>query len=438
MQIDRRLFAQFDWVLLALSLSIPCVGLVVLYSAGYDPDAPPIFSWIPASIPSPTFVKQVGFILIGILVMVIGMLVPLGTVYRYSYLFYFLGVVSLVAVLKLGFSSHGSTRWLSLGFVNVQPAEIMKFAVVLALGRFLSKSPPPFRKYGRIEILLLPFLLAWVCWEWVWGLAEIDTFYKVLALGLVLGLFFVALRAEPTRSGYGLNGFFPFLVIIGLPMGLIIAQPDLGTALTVGAGGVLMILFMGVRWHSLLVLVFILVAVIKPAYDHLHPYQQARVRVLFDTSADPSDEGYQLAQSKIAIGSGQLTGKGFLKGTQTQLEFVPENTTDFIFAVLAEEWGFIGAILVLALYLSLITRILYVSARSRELFPALVAFGIAGLFFFHSVVNIGMVIGILPVVGLPLPLFSYGGSSTLSAMFMLGVVQGIAVRRFSFVTPRAG
>jgi rod shape determining protein RodA len=172
-----------------------------------------------------------------------------------------------------------------------------------------------------------------------------------------------------------------------------------------------------------------------PAWEMLHDYQQRRILVLLDPESDPRGSGYHITQSKIAVGSGELFGKGYRQGTQTQLEFLPEHTTDFVFSVLAEEWGFVGCVTLLGLFFGLFASMLRIAGRARDMFACLVAFGITAQVFAHVVINIGMVIGLLPVVGIPLPLVSYGGSSMLSIMFGLGIVQGIGMRRLQF---RAG
>ena len=377
MLIDRRLIKQFDWPLFFLSVAIPCLGLIVLYSAGYSDNATPVFDWVPAEIKSPAFVKQSLFIGGGIIAMLVAMSIPPEKFHTYAYFLYLLGVGLLVAVLVAGIVSHGSRRWLSLGGFTLQPSELMKFSLIIALARYLSSHPPGVDGYG-FKQLIMP------------------------------------------------------LIIIFLPMGLIMKQPDLGTALSVGAIGLMMVLFMGVRLKTLGIIALTGLGAIYPAWLSLHDYQKRRVMALINPDADPLGSGYHIIQSKIAVGSGGFFGKGFMQGTQTQLEFLPEHTTDFVFSVLAEEWGFIGALIVLSGYFLFLYKILSVSVKTRDFFASLVAFGIASSFFFHIIVNVGMVIGILPVVGLPLPLFSYGGSSILSTMFAIGIVQGITMRRLFF------
>ncbi|NLF24083.1 MAG: rod shape-determining protein RodA, partial [Deltaproteobacteria bacterium] len=236
----------------------------------------------------------------------------------------------------------------------------------------------------------------------------------------------------PPLGGYGFRDLVvPFLLCV-LPMGLIMRQHDLGTALSVGAVGFGMILFMGIRLKALVIMAVFVVVTALPIWGVLKPYQQRRVLALFNPEADPLGSGYHIIQSKIAVGSGGLFGKGYLAGTQSQLEFLPEHTTDFVFSVLAEEWGFVGAMVLLLVYFCFLYRMLRSVEKSKDLFSGLVVFGVALLLFFHMVVNIGMVIGILPVVGIPLLLVSYGGSSVVTTMFMVGLVLGLNMRRLSF------
>ncbi len=380
MKIDRHLLRQFDWILFGLTLLIPCAGLVVLYSAGMDLDGPQkIFSWLSFEFSSPSFARQVIFIGFGLLVMAVALAIPTQWLYKLAIPGYVLGVLLLVAVELIGVTAKGSQRWLSLGPVTFQPSEMMKFAMIFCLARYLSRATPP-------------------------------------------------------PGGYGFFGLIVPFLIFGVPMVLIVMQPDLGTAMAIGAVGFSMVLFLGIRPKALIAMVLGFVLAVVPAWNFvLHDYQKRRVMVLFDPDADPLGSGYHIIQSKIAVGSGGFLGKGFMKGTQTQLEFLPEHTTDFIFSVLGEEWGFVGSLMVVCLYALLIYRMLRVVMRSKETFAALVIFGICAHVFFNSIINIGMVIGLLPVVGIPLPLFSYGGTSLASTMFAIGLVLGVGMRRLQYL-----
>ncbi len=379
MWIDRRLVKQFDWILLALTLTIPIFGLVVLYSAGYDAEWGGVsLFWWPWQIQSQAFLRQFIFLAGGIVAIVVGVSLSPNFLNRVIYFLYFGCIILLVLVDLFGTVVNGSQRWLSVGGLNIQPAEITKLAVILTLGRYISRNPPKSGGY-KFKELIAPFLL--------------------------------------------------FLI----PTGLILKQPDLGTAMVVCSVGFAMVLFAGIRVKVLLILLISGIIAVVPAWHMLHDYQKRRILVLVDPDIDPKGSGYHINQSKIAVGSGEFAGKGFMKGTQTQLEFLPEHTTDFIFSVLAEEWGFVGCMVVLALYMAFLMRIVSVIARSKELFLGMVIFGIGSQIFIHTVVNVGMVIGLLPVVGIPLPLFSYGGSSVLSCMFAIGLVLGLDMRRLVFV-----
>ncbi len=381
MSVRKIVGVTFDWQLLFVTLLIPSLGLGILYSAGYDPDLKiDLFSLNSIIIKSHVFLKQLLFFGAAFVAMLITMLIPTRFWHRYAYLFYFGALLLLSAVLVYGTISNGSRRWLSLGAFNLQPSELIKVCVILVMARYLSKTPPRHGLYSLTELIV------------------------------------------------------PALIFL-LPMLLIFVQPDLGTALSVGAIGGAMVLFMGVRKKILIAFALLAVVGVGVAWNSfLLPYQKDRIRVLFDPESDPQGKGWQITQSKIAVGSGELFGKGYLQGSQAQLEFLPERTTDFIFCVLSEEWGFSGSVFVLGLYAFLLYRMMMIVLRSKDLFSALLVVGISALIFFHMFVNIGMVIGYLPIVGLPLPMLSYGGSSLVTMLFALGVALGTTVRRNLYVS----
>ena len=378
-RVGRGLLNGFDWVFLTFGVLIPLCGLVVLFSAGYDPErAVDLFGLFSVEFPSAACLKQATYLLAGLVVMGVAMAIPTQALNRHAFFLYGLGIILLVAVAGFGVVVNGSRRWLSFGGINLQPAEFMKLGIILTMARVLSRRPPKNGSSYALSELLIPGLL------------------------------------------------------IALPMGLIAKQPDLGTALSLGIVGVSQILFVGVRPRALLSVVATVLILAYPAWEMLHDYQQRRILVLLDPESDPRGSGYHITQSKIAVGSGELFGKGYRQGTQTQLEFLPEHTTDFVFSVLAEEWGFVGCVTLIGLFFGLFATMLRIAARARDGFSTLVAFGITAQVFAHVVINIGMVIGLLPVVGIPLPLVSYGGSSMLSIMFGLGLVQGVSIRRMRY------
>jgi rod shape determining protein RodA len=237
------------------------------------------------------------------------------------------------------------------------------------------------------------------------------------------------------KGGYGdyrLRDLWRPFVLIAIPCGLILKEPDLGTALVLAAVSFSVILFVKINWKSLVILILLALSVSPFVWFSLKPYQQKRILTFLRPETDPLGSGYHISQSKIAIGSGQFWGKGFLQGTQTRLHFLPEQHTDFAFSVLAEEWGFIGSCLVLVLYLLLILWGLAIAKNSKDNFGSILAVGIVAMIFWQVAINVGMVTGLLPVVGIPLLLFSYGGSSFITTMAAMGILMNISMRRFMF------
>lgn len=286
---------------------------------------------------------------------------------------YGVGVIALVGVLVMGVGAKGAQRWLALpGLPRFQPSELVKLALPLSVAWYMSLHPVPPR-------------------------------------------FSVLVKA---------------LLIIGIPTILILKQPDLGTSILIGASGVLVLFFAGMSW-SLILSGVAVVAASAPAmwFFVMRDYQKQRVLTFLNPESDPLGSGWNIIQSKTAIGSGGIDGKGFLQGTQSQLEFLPESHTDFIIAVLAEELGLIGVLALLTLYFLIIMRCLYLSTQCETLFGRLLSGSISVTFFIYVFVNIGMVSGILPVVGVPLPLVSYGGTSVVSLLTAFGVLMSMATHR---------
>lgn len=370
LKVDKRYMSYFDWELVVSIVLLCGVGLVILYSAGYDTELQ--FS--------PTFRRQFFAMLSGFAVFLLFALFPQNFWKRSSYTFFTIGCLSLVAVLIFGSYAGGAKRWLALGSIRIQPSEFTKLTLILGLARFCSKQQEK-REF------------------------EPYTFKALLG---------------------------PFFVII-IPSLLILKQPDLGTALGHILIGGSMLFVAGINRKTLFKLSVFSAAFCFPAWLWvLKDYQKKRILTFLNPEQDPLGAGYHAIQSKIAVGSGMMTGKGFMKGTQTQLSFLPEQTTDFVFSVLAEEWGFLGSIVVLILYFYLILRLLSIASQSVDSYNSFVTVGVAALIFWQVVVNIGMVIGVLPVVGLTLPLLSYGRSSLITVLAALGIVSGLWSRRFLF------
>lgn len=286
---------------------------------------------------------------------------------------YVAGVVALVLVLLIGVGAKGAQRWLSVfGFFRFQPSEMMK--------------------------LITPMMVAW----------------------------YLSSRLLPPR----LNVIVVVLILVFLPALLIFKQPDLGTALLIAAAGLLVLLFAGLssKWIAIAIVAVLAVAPIM-WYGVMHDYQKQRVLTFLDPESDPLGSGWNIIQSKTAIGSGGVEGKGWMQGTQSQLEFLPERHTDFIIAVYAEEQGLIGVLILLMLYMLIVMRGIYMASRGRDTFARLFAGALIVTFFIYVFVNIGMVSGILPVVGVPLPLISYGGTSIVTLMAAFGVIMSVYMHR---------
>ena len=291
--------------------------------------------------------------------------------YKNAYIFYLFCISLLVITLFFGLMASGSRRWLDLYFLNLQPSEIMKIAIIVCFARY----------YHRIQT------------------AEIQN-YKFILVPLIL------------------------LII---PCYLVIQQPDLGTSLLIAGSGIIIIWLAGLNIKYFIYSGLLLIVSLPFAVSLLKPYQKSRILTFFNPDRDPLGAGYQIIQSKIAIGSGGFFGKGFLKGTQSYLEFLPEKHTDFIFTLFSEEFGFLGSIMLLLLYILLIYRIISIGFYSKSFFSKLFCFGFASAIFLYIFVNISMVLGLLPIVGAPLPIMSYGGSSMLSIMLGLSIVMSCKI-----------
>ncbi len=314
--------------------------------------------------------KQVVRLSIAFLVMLVVAQISPHQLYLWTPWVFLVGVILLLMVFFAGEVGKGAQRWLKIG-VRFQPSEIMKLATPLMLAWYLSERPlPP-------------------------GFKSL-----VISSGLVL-----------------------------VPTIMIAMQPDLGTALLVGAAGFFVVFFSGIRWRVLIGSGLALLACIPLLWRMMHDYQRQRVLTLLDPESDPLGAGYHIIQSKIAIGSGGLYGKGWLNGTQSQLDFLPERSTDFIFAVFSEEFGMMGAVVLLSLYVFIVWRGLYIADHAQDNFSRLLAGSLSMTFFVYLFVNVGMVSGVLPVVGVPLPLVSYGGTSLVTLMAGFGMLMSINSHR---------
>lgn len=365
---DRRLAQNFDWVLFGLSLIMAGIGLVALYSA------------VTAGAQTgerALFNRQLMWFGIGLGVMVVSFFFDYKYLDKFAPAIYVVTLVLLALVHFYGIMGGGSRRWLLIGPISIQPSEIAKLTVVIILARCYAKSP--------------------------------------------------------TSNGYTLRELIKPMLMTAVPFVLISRQPDLGTAILLGLIAASMTMFARIERRTLLALGAACALIVPVVWSFLlRDYQKQRVLTLLNPDRDPLGAGYHIIQSKIAIGSGMLFGKGFLKGTQNTLSFLPEQHTDFIFSVLAEEWGLLGSFAVLMVFFLLIICGLRIAHGCRDIFGMMIAVGVTGMLFWQVVINVSMVMGLMPVVGVPLPFISYGGSSIVMMMLGLGLLINIRMRRFMF------
>ena len=354
----KAILDHLDMPLFCLVIALMGIGLLTVYSAtssdGFD-----------------KLDKQLVNMAVSMAVMFLVARTPPQTLMRFAVPLYVIGVILLLGVALFGIVVNGSRRWLSLGFVRIQPSEIMKIA--------------------------MPLMLAWY-------------FHKY-------------------ESALKLRHFAIAALMLLVPVAFILKQPDLGTSLLIGASGFFVIFFAGLQWKILFGLATIGAAALPFAWSMLHDYQRRRVMTLLDPTSDPLGAGYHIIQSTIAIGSGGAVGKGWMQGSQTHLEFIPEKHTDFIFAVFSEEWGLLGNSVLLVLFSLIILRGLMIAAAASTMFSRLLAAAITLVLFIYAFVNMGMVSGILPVVGVPLPFISYGGTALLTLMLGIGILMSIHTHR---------
>jgi len=330
-------------------------------------------SYVPGAMGTPAYVKQTYFYLMGFALILLIVSVDYRVLITINYPLYFVIVGLLLFALFFGQITAGTQRWINLGFFKLQPSEPAKLVLVVSLASYYYRKDTG--KGFSVMELMVPGLLTLV----------------------------------------------PFV--------LILKQPDLGTALMLASIFISMTLFVKLKWSSLVTLTSLCLGAMTVGWFFLKPYQRQRVETFLNPESDPLNTGYHIMQSKIAIGSGGEFGKGFLEGTQVHLDFLPERHTDFAFSVLGEEWGFVGSVFFLSCYFFLIFLGLNIALSSRDKFGVLLAFGVVSLIFWQAFINLAMILGLLPVVGMPLPLFSYGGSSLITTLAGIGILFSIRMRR---------
>jgi rod shape determining protein RodA len=370
LRIARRFETHFDWITLAFALVLVALSVLLLYSASHSR----------VEYLTGIYLRQLCWIGLAVLVM-LGVLYPDYQVFcRHPYLLYSLAISSLIAVLLFGRVINGAQRWLEFGLWRLQASELIKPILILVLARHFSAEKEKQHENSLLTLRDLPIPL----------------------------------------------------LLVGLPFILIVKQPDLSTAMVLLAVLCVMVGVIGLEQKTLLCICILGICTVPLAWQLLAEYQRERIWALLNPQSDLLGRGYHSWQSKIAIGSGGLWGKGFLDGTQSRLNFLPEKHTDFIFAILGEEMGFLGVFVVIILFSGIICQGLTTAYRARDRLGALIATGVVTLLAGQAFLNIGMTIGLLPIIGLPLPLLSYGGSSLISTFFCLGLLMNIRMRRFKF------
>jgi len=368
LRIDRRLIKNFDWVMLSVTVLITLIGIMTIYSATrpLSTEGHPVF-----------YLKQTSWLIIGIIALFFIVSFDYMWLSRFSLPLYIIGIVLLIAVFIFGRTGMGAQRWLSLCHISFQPSEFFKLFYIIMLSQQLSITKVPISTASLFRV---------------------------------------------------------FFLIVFLPFILLIKQPDLGTALIILTIFISLVFIRGL--YKKVTILFVIISLISLPFlgnifwGGLKDYQKSRLVAFIEPEVDPTGIGYHLNQSKITVGSGKFLGKGYMQGTQGPFRFLPEKHTDFIFAVFAEEWGFIGTLSLLFLYLILILKGLDTARKAKDDFGRLLALGITFMFLIYSFINIGMTLGIMPVVGIPLPFMSYGGTALLSNLIATGILINIRTRRF--------
>lgn len=397
MRKQKNILQNIDWITVLLYLILVLIGWVNIYAAVYNEEHSSILDM------TQNYGKQLMWIGTSIVIALVILLIDAKFFSTFSYLVYFLTLMLLIGVLLFGREIAGSKSWFQVGSFSLQPAELAKFATALALAKYLSGIDKDFSRFKTkivaAFIITFPALLI---------LLQHDTGSALVYTSFILVLY---------REGLSGN-----LLILGLIVAILFVVTLLvNKFIVIGVIAAIFILvyFSNKSIHKRLLLligVFVLASMYVLSVDYvfeniLETHQKKRINVLLGIETDIRGAGYNVHQSKIAIGSGGFSGKGFLKGTQTKFDFVPEQSTDFIFCTVGEEWGFVGSFILIILFLALLIRLIFLAERQRSKFSRIYGYGVASVLFFHFTINLGMTIGLFPVIGIPLPFISYGGSS---------------------------
>ena len=404
MRLKRNIFENIDWWLVLMYVALTFIGWITIYAALYN-EGYEFFDF------SKKYGRQFIWMMIAFLIAIIIMFFNWKFFEGFAYIIYFITILSLLGVLIFGTEVNGAKSWFDFGLFKVQPAEFAKCATSLVIAKFLS----------ALNIKMSSFRT------------------KIIVAGLILTPILFIILQNDTGSALVYASFLIVLYRFGLPANVLvfsivtalifIASIIISKIILISILVIVAILFFliskrGIKEFIIISLSLVLSIGFSSSIDHvfekvLEPHQVTRIMILLGQESDPQGAGYNVNQSKIAIGSGGLIGKGFLKGTQTKFNFVPEQSTDFIFCTIGEEWGFIGSTFLIILYGAFLFRLIYIAERQRSVFSKLYGYGVAGIFFFHIAINIAMTIGLAPVIGIPLPFISYGGSSLWAFTILL-------------------
>jgi rod shape determining protein RodA len=418
-QQGSRFFFNVDWITILIYTALCAIGFVNIYASIYNPDTSTVFNF------GSSYGRQMIFIFTALVLGFSILLFDAKFFSVFSPIIYGITIFLLLVVLVVGRKVGGNQAWIPLGSFKLQPSEFAKFGTALLLSRYVSSFMPKFRDFKSI-------FFAGV-------IVVVPLFFIMLQPDTGSALVFLAFMFPLYREG--LSGYF-LLIFLGM---IVLFIADFLLPLTVIIPIILatgaMFIYQNKRKQKIIFSVVITVVVaiaylflVKLAYTKvLEPHQRSRIEIMLGLKTDPKGAGYNVIQSKIAIGSGQVTGRGFLQGTQTKYGYVPEQSTDFIFSTIGEEWGFVGCAVVIALFAFLLLRIINLAERQRSTFSRVYGYCVASIIFFHVFINIGMTIGIIPVIGIPLPFISYGGSSLWSFTVLLFIFLKLDSNRMGFI-----
>lgn len=421
MNRDNLLSANIDWITVALYAAIVFWGWLNIYAVTYDPEASASIFNLDVNEGPVNAGRQLLYIVIAVVLIIVILIIDMRFYETFAYIIYGAILFLLLLVPVIGKEVGGNKAWLGVGSFGVQPSEFAKFATALAVAKYIG-SVGFKMDFMRNQIIL--FAIIGVPMALI--LLQKDT-----GTALVFTAFTVVFFRE---------GMAPFLILAGIAAGIIFVLTLLVNEYYLFAGiGIIMAaaIILGKKKMKRIVTISaiaialcgVIVSVDYVITDVLKPHQQNRIKALINPDADPKGYGWNVTQSKIAIGSGGFFGKGFLEGTQTKFNFVPEQSTDFIFCTIGEEHGWLGSLFIMALFVSLLLRVIYIAERQKNRFARVYGYSVACIFFFHFAVNIGMTIGLFPVIGIPLPFFSYGGSGLLGFTILLFILLKLDVHR---------